>query len=61
MAIIEIKDLTKNYGKTRAVDSLNLSINEGEFFGFIGPDGTGKTTVIRTLLGLVFPTSGQSF
>lgn len=59
MAIIEIRDLIKNYGKSRAVDSLSLSINEGEFFGFIGPDGAGKTTVIRTLLGLIFPTSGQ--
>ncbi len=59
MAIIEINELTKNYGKARAVDGLNLSINEGEFFGFLGPNGAGKTTVIRTLLGLIFPTSGQ--
>lgn len=59
MPIVEIKDLTKNYGKIKAVDSLNLSINEGEFFGFIGPDGSGKTTVIRTLVGLISPTSGQ--
>ena len=59
MAIIEIRDLIKNYGKSRAVDSLSLSINEGEFFGFIGPDGAGKTTVVRILLGLISPTVGQ--
>lgn len=59
MAIIEIRNLTKNYGKARAVDGLNLSIKEGEFFGFIGPDGAGKTTVVRTLLGLILPTAGQ--
>lgn len=59
MAIIEIRDLAKNYGNARAIDSLSLSINEGEFFGFIGPDGAGKTTVVRTLLGLISPTAGQ--
>lgn len=59
MAIIEMKNLTKNYGRARAIDGLSLSINEGEFFGFIGPDGAGKTTVVRTLLGLISPTAGQ--
>ena len=59
MSIIEIRDLTKYYGKAKAVDDLSLSINEGEFFGFIGPDGAGKTTVVRTLLGLISPTAGQ--
>ena len=59
MSIIEIRDLTKNYGKAKAVDDLSLSINEGEFFGFIGSDGAGKTTVVRTLLGLISPTAGQ--
>lgn len=59
MAIIEIRNLTKNYGKARAVDGLSLSIKEGEFFGFIGPDGAGKTTVVRALLGLILPTAGQ--
>lgn len=59
MAIIEIRDLIKNYGSTRGIDGLSLSIDEGEFFGFLGPDGAGKSTVVRILSGLIFPTSGQ--
>lgn len=58
MAVIEIKNLTKNYGKSRGVAGLSLEIGQGEFFGFIGPNGAGKSTTIRTLLGLISPTSG---
>lgn len=57
--IIEIKDLVKDYGTTRAVDRLNLTINKGEIFGLLGPNGAGKTTIILTLLGLSEPTSGS--
>lgn len=60
MAIIEILDLTKNYGRTTGIYDLNLSINDGEFFGLIGPDGAGKSTLIRILLGLILPTAGQA-
>ena len=60
MAVIEIKNLTKNYGKSRGVAGLSLEIGQGEFFGFIGPNGAGNSTTIRTLLGLISPTSGEA-
>ena len=59
-AIIETKELTKNYGNFTAVDHLNLSIAEGDIFGFLGPNGAGKTTTILMLLGLTEPTSGSA-
>ena len=60
MKAIEIRDLTKFYGKARGVDGLNLEVEEGEFFGFIGPNGAGKSTTIRTLLGLLRADSGSA-
>ncbi|WP_234124412.1 ABC transporter ATP-binding protein [Clostridium hydrogenum] len=60
MSVIEIKDLTKSYGKARGISNVNLSIEQGEIFGFIGPNGAGKSTTIRTLLGLIHPTSGSA-
>jgi len=57
---IEVKNLTKYYGKVRGIEDLSFSVSDGEIFGFIGPNGAGKTTTIRTLLGLVFPTSGSA-
>ena len=57
--MIELSDLTKSYGKNRAVDGLNLSIPDGELFGFIGPNGAGKTTTIQMIGGLLAPTSGK--
>jgi ABC-2 type transport system ATP-binding protein len=59
MYAIEIDELTKYYGKDRGIIDLNLKINEGEIFGFIGPNGSGKTTTIRLFLSLLFPTSGS--
>ncbi len=56
--MIELKNLTKNYGKIRAVDGLSISIPRGEIFGFIGPNGAGKTTTISMVAGLLAPTSG---
>lgn len=56
--VIEVNNLTKNYGKARGVIELNLNVEENDFFGFIGPNGAGKSTTIRTLLGLIKPTSG---
>lgn len=56
--MIELTDLTKRYGKTLAVDRLNLSVAAGEIFGFIGPNGAGKTTTIRMMGGTLSPTAG---
>jgi ABC-2 type transport system ATP-binding protein len=57
--VIETKDLVKRYGKFTAVDKLNLTIKEGEVYGLLGPNGSGKTTTILMLLGLTEPTSGS--
>jgi len=59
-AIIELRDLTKRYGDLKAVDSLNLTIDQGAVFGFIGPNGAGKTTTMRILTTLLRPTSGEA-
>ena len=59
MYAIVTDKLTKYYGKDRGIIDLNLKINEGEIFGFIGPNGSGKTTTIRLFLSLLFPTSGS--
>src|SRR5436309_9221524 len=56
--IVVIEQLVKQFGKLRAVDNLNMTINTGETYGLIGPNGSGKTTLIRMLVGLVRPTSG---
>ena len=61
MNAIELRDLTKSYGKSRGIDKLNLSVEEGEFFGFIGPNGAGKSTAIRTMLGLLRYQSGEGY
>jgi len=60
MAVIEIKNLRKYYGKSRGIEDVSFSVEEGEIFGFIGPNGAGKSTTIRTLLALIFPTSGSA-
>lgn len=63
MAIIEIEGLRKEYrgkrGRTTAIGGLDLSVPEGGVFGFLGPNGSGKTTTIRCLLGLVRPSAGS--
>jgi ABC-2 type transport system ATP-binding protein len=60
MNIIEIKNLTKRYGNSRGITDLSFNVEEGEIFGFIGPNGAGKSTTIRTLLSLIYPTSGSA-
>ncbi len=60
MSVIEIKNLTKYYGKSRGIIDVNFNVEEGEIFGFIGPNGSGKSTTIRTLLSLIYPTSGSA-
>ena len=59
--VIEIKNLTKFYGKIKGIENLTLSVKKGEIFGFLGPNGAGKTTTIRTLLGYLKPTTGQAY
>lgn len=60
MNVIEIKNLTKTYGKARGISDISFNVEEGEIFGFIGPNGAGKSTTIRTLLSLIYPTSGSA-
>lgn len=60
MSIISIKNLTKYYGKSRGIENVSLEIEQGEIFGLIGPNGAGKSTTIRTLLSLIYPTSGSA-
>jgi len=57
--VIEIRDLTKDYGAGRGIFGENLDIREGEMVGFVGTNGSGKTTTIRNILGFIRPTSGS--
>jgi len=59
-AVIRTENLTRVFGAVRAVDGLSLTVPGGAIFGFLGPNGSGKTTTIRTLLGLVEPSSGSA-
>ena len=58
--MIQIKNLTKQYGAVRAIDNLNMTVEPGSIFGFLGPNGAGKTTTLRILTGLAKPTSGSA-
>lgn len=58
-AVIEIKNLTKDYGNNRGVFDINLQVNKGEVFGFLGPNGAGKSTTIRNLMGFIRPDQGS--
>jgi ABC-2 type transport system ATP-binding protein len=57
--MIELKNLSKHFGKVIAVNRLNLSVSKGEIFGFIGPNGAGKTTTLRMMGGVLAPTEGS--
>lgn len=59
MATLELKDLTARYGKLTAVDQLNLSVGNGEFFVILGPSGAGKTTTLKSIAGLVDEVAGE--
>lgn len=61
MEMIEIKDLTKDYGSGRGVFDINLTIKKGEMIGFVGTNGSGKTTTIRSLMGFIKPTNGHVY
>jgi ABC-2 type transport system ATP-binding protein len=60
MKIIETKDLTRRFGKLTAVDSVSLSLDEGEIFGLLGPNGAGKTTLLKMLISLLPPSGGSA-
>ena len=57
--LVEVKNLKKNYGEKQAVKSISFKINENEILGLLGPNGSGKTTTIGMMLGLLKPTSGE--
>ncbi len=60
MAVIELKNLTKDYGAGKGIFDLNLSIEKGEMIGFVGTNGSGKTTTIRNIMGFIKPTNGEA-
>lgn len=60
MPVVEVENLTRSFGALRALDGLTFSVEEGEIFGLVGPDGSGKTTCLRILCGLMAPTGGKA-
>lgn len=59
MNVIELKNLSKNYGRKTVVDNFSLSVEKGHICGLIGPNGAGKTTIMKMLAGLAAPSSGE--
>jgi len=59
MAVIELEHFSKAYGKFLAVDDIGMSIEKGEIVGFVGKNGAGKSTTIRSMVNMIFPTSGK--
>ncbi len=60
MDVVTVEKLTKNYGRRVGVEGLNLRVAEGTMFGFLGPNGSGKTTTMRVLLGFLNPSAGEA-
>src|SRR5262252_1463932 len=58
-AILELKGVTKRFGRTLTADELSLTVDQGEFFTFLGPSGSGKSTILRMVAGLETPDTGQ--
>jgi ABC-2 type transport system ATP-binding protein len=58
-AAVELRNVTKTFGRVRAVEELDLAIPRGGLYGFIGPNGAGKTTAIRLIMSILFPDSGE--
>ena len=59
MSLIEVQNLSRSFGPTQALQGLSFSVEQGEIFGLLGPDGSGKTTCLRILAGLVAPGAGR--
>ena len=57
--IVEIRNITKQYCKQKALDDVSFSIKKGSIVGLIGPNGAGKTTIMKIMGGLAFPTEGE--
>jgi ABC-type multidrug transport system ATPase subunit len=57
--IIEVKDIIKEYSGTKVINKVSFSVNEGEIYGIVGPDGAGKTTTVRLVSGIIDVTSGD--
>ena len=57
--LLSTRDLSKRYGATNAVSSVNMTIEKGDVYGFVGPNGAGKSTVIKMMTGLIKPTGGN--
>ena len=58
---IKIKELTKLYGKQKAIDQISFEVNSGEIVGFIGPNGAGKSTTMKILTGFLSPDEGEAW
>ena len=61
MAVIKTTNLTRKFDSVTAVDSVTIEIEQGEIFGLVGPDGAGKTTMMRLLTGILEPTAGEGW
>lgn len=61
MGIIKVSSLTKKFGNVTAVNNVSFEVEQGQILGLVGPDGAGKTTTIRLLIGILQPTSGQAW
>ena len=61
MHVIQTEQLTKRFGDLAAVDALTLAVDEGEIFGLVGPDGAGKTTIMRLLTAIMEPDGGEAW
>ena len=61
MSVIEVKNLVKKFGNKKVINEINFKVEEGEIFGFLGPSGAGKTTLIKMLIGEYTITSGEAF
>ena len=59
MGSVVVENLSKEFGKVRAVNNINLKVNDGEFLVLLGPSGCGKSTLLRMISGLEFPTYGK--